>query len=58
MYVNDHVTQRGDSGGPWFSSGGAAGIHKGQIYVDGQASSVFTKITKAESVSGFKLKME
>lgn len=57
VYMNTHVTQGGDSGGPWFSSGGAAGIHKGLVYVDGQARSCFTKIAKAESVSGFKLKM-
>lgn len=58
VYVNGHVTQRGDSGGPWFSSGGAAGIHSGWADVGGRKRSCFTKITVAERLSGFRLKME
>lgn len=58
VYVDSHVTTYGDSGGPWFSSGGAAGIHSGWADVGGRKRSCFTKITVAERLSGFRLKME
>ncbi|MEV0830096.1 S1 family peptidase [Nonomuraea rubra] len=37
-----HVTDRGDSGGPWYFNTTAYGIHHGGPDVDGKARSVFT----------------
>lgn len=58
MYTSHHYTQGGDSGGPWFSNGGAAGIHGGEYHKeDNTYHSYFTTISKAESVTGAKIKM-
>lgn len=58
MYTKMGATQAGDSGGPWFSSGGAAGIHGGLVtFSDGTVHSYFTTISKAESVTGTTIKV-
>ncbi|MST49587.1 hypothetical protein [Mobiluncus porci] len=57
MYTRSCVTDYGDSGGPWFSSGGAAGIHTGCIPINGRDRSFFMKVRRAEQLSGATVKL-
>lgn len=45
-------TQGGDSGGPWFRAGTAAGIHLGVASVDGQTRSIFSKFDELGNAFG------
>lgn len=43
--VEEHITDGGDSGGPWFWAGFSHGVHHGWILVDGVARSAFTDVS-------------
>ncbi len=45
------ANQPGDSGGPWFNGGVPVGIHKGGLYGDYAAWSVYTPISKLSTLS-------
>lgn len=51
-----NISQRGDSGGPWFSGTTAIGVHHGTANVDGQIRSAFTPVIKIENALGVKIK--
>jgi streptogrisin C len=44
-----HITERGDSGGPWFYGSTAYGVHTGQsVWLDGSTHSAFTPVPTIE----------
>ncbi|MDD7541918.1 MAG: S1 family peptidase [Mobiluncus porci] len=55
--TNTYITQRGDSGAPWFWNNVGYGIHQGKIVVNGVARSAFTPILKAQQLLGFQVKL-
>lgn len=53
--VNGSISSGGDSGGPWFYSSAALGVHKGTAYINLGNRSVFTYVGNAISSLGVTL---
>ncbi|MCV0009693.1 S1 family peptidase [Mobiluncus mulieris] len=54
--LEDEITKKGDSGGPFFSSGGAAGVLSGATKIDGKRRDYFTPVSVAEKLLHITLK--
>lgn len=57
MTMSSRLADGGDSGGPWFWSTTAYGIHSGWITIGGAPRDMFTPINSGLSVLGVNLKL-
>lgn len=55
VYVEDWITNGGDSGGPWYQGNGGRGVHSGSGYYKFKKRSSYTPLTQVQALTNLRV---